>query len=124
MTAAKLTGIAPQLVVADVVRSAKFYRDVFGFSTINYFGDPPAYAMVNRDGFEVHFGRADGGDVNKNREIRAATPDFLIWVSGIEDYYEELRANGAAFVQQIVQRSYGREFIAIDCDGHQMMVVE
>ncbi|MEZ5345171.1 MAG: hypothetical protein R2681_06385 [Pyrinomonadaceae bacterium] len=124
MEKAKFIGIAPQIVVDDVVKTAEYYRDVLGFSGINYFGDPPVYAMVSRDGFEVHFGKSDGGSVNTNESIRKGTPDFVIWVPEIDEYFDELKQNDADIIQEIARRSYGREFIVRDCDGHRMMIVD
>ncbi|HLF63180.1 MAG TPA: hypothetical protein VI603_05495 [Saprospiraceae bacterium] len=57
----KVIGIAPQVVVTDVVRTAEYYRDELGFSSIGYFLDPPLYAMAERDGFQIHFGKYDSG---------------------------------------------------------------
>ncbi len=124
MEKAKLIGIAPQLVVSDVVKTAEFYRDVLGFTILSYFSEPPVYAMVGRDGFEVHFGRSDGGAVQTNAAARKHSPDFVIWVPEIEKFYEEVSSRNADIAQGIVQRSYGREFIIRDCDGHQIMVVD
>ncbi|MEE1945183.1 VOC family protein [Pedobacter sp. KR3-3] len=59
MKKARLIGIAPQLVVNDVVKTAAYYGDVLGFNLIGYFLDPPVYAMVERDGFQLHFAKAD-----------------------------------------------------------------
>jgi hypothetical protein len=56
---AKIIGTAPQLVVEDVIKTAEYYRDKLGFAIIDYFLDPPVYAMVHRDGFQIHFGKSD-----------------------------------------------------------------
>jgi len=53
----RLIGIGPQLVVTDVIKTAEYYRDVLAFTIIDYFLDPPVYAMVQRDGMQVHFGK-------------------------------------------------------------------
>jgi hypothetical protein len=36
----------------------------WAFSLLSYFGEPPVYAMVIRNGFEIHFGKADGQAIN------------------------------------------------------------
>ena len=56
---AKVTGVAPQLIVPDVVQTAEYYRDIFGFVIIGYALQPPVYAMVQRDGFQIHFAKGD-----------------------------------------------------------------
>src|SRR6476660_2374420 len=122
MEKAKVIGIAPTLVVPDVVRTAEYYRDVLGFSIIGYFADPPEYAMVGRDGFQVHFGKSPDGMTQSNETLRKDLLDFIIWVPEIEVFYNEVKANGANIFQEITWRSYGREFLIRDCDGHRIMV--
>jgi hypothetical protein len=56
---ARIIGIAPQLVVPGVATTAEYYRDALGFSIIGYFLDSLVYAMVQRDGPQLHFGKAD-----------------------------------------------------------------
>jgi hypothetical protein len=43
-------GIAPQLVVPNVVATAEYYRDVLGFVINGYYLDPPVYTIVERNG--------------------------------------------------------------------------
>jgi len=120
---AKIIGIAPQLVVEDVVKTAEYYRDVLGFRIIGYFLDPPVYAMVERDGFQIHFGKSDAGSVHINENIRKGIADVIIWVPEIDGFYEELVSKNADIAEGIVQRIYGsREFVIRDCDGHKILV--
>jgi catechol 2,3-dioxygenase-like lactoylglutathione lyase family enzyme len=44
----RLTGISPVLVVADLDRSVKFFRDGLGFECRVY-GEPPNFAVAVRD---------------------------------------------------------------------------
>ncbi|MGB4850227.1 MAG: VOC family protein [Saprospiraceae bacterium] len=125
MPVPKLIGIAPQLVVRDVVKTAEYYRDILGFTIIDYFLDPPVYAMVQRDGFRIHFGKSNIDSIQINEEIRKGTSDFIIWVPEIDSFYSELIAKGADIIGGIVKRIYGgREFVIRDCDGHQILVGE
>lgn len=123
MKKAQLIGIAPQLVVKDVVKTAEYYRDVLGFSTIGYFLDPPVYAMVERDGFQVHFAKSDTDAFPINEQFRKISADLIIWVPEIDLFFEEVKSKNAEIVEGIVQRAYGsREFIIKDCDGHKILV--
>lgn len=123
MKKAQLIGIAPQLVVKDVVKTAEYYRDVLGFSTIGYFLDPPVYAMVERDGFQVHFAKSDTESFPINEQFRKISADLIIWVPEIDLFFEEVKSKNAEIVEGIVQRVYGsREFIIKDCDGHKILV--
>ena len=120
----KLFGIAPQLVVKDAVKTAEYYKDVLGFRIIDYFHNPPVYAMVERDGFQIHFAQADTETLNTNEKLRKETTDFVIWVPEIDSFFEELTSKNANIVQEIVSRSYGREFIIQDCNGYKIMVCD
>ncbi|MCB0544190.1 MAG: VOC family protein [Saprospiraceae bacterium] len=123
MEKAKLIGIAPQLVVKDVVKTAEYYRDVLGFRLINYVLDPPVYAMMERDGFQVHFGQADGDIIKANDQFRKIAHDFIIWAPEIDRFFEEVTGKGAEIVEGITTRVYGsREFVIRDCDGHKILV--
>lgn len=122
---AQLIGIAPQLRVPDVVKTAEYYINVLGFSLIGYFPDPPVYAMVQRDGFQIHFGKINGDAlVHTNKVPGSEVTDFVIWVPEIELFYNEVKAAGANIIQDIVQRSYGRELLISDCDGHVILVAD
>lgn len=101
-----LAGIGPRVVVNDARKVST------------------AYVMLERDGFQIHFGGAEAINVYINDDIRCGTPDFLIWVPEIEAFYEEVTAKGAKIRQEIMQRPYGREFIIEDCDGHWLHVCD
>lgn len=70
VTRAILTNIAPQFVVHDVVKTAEYYRDKLGFTILGYFVDPSVYAIVARNGMEIHFGIADGDEIKLNESVR------------------------------------------------------
>lgn len=116
---ARFTAIAPTFVVSDVVKTAEYYRDVLGFTKINYFADPPVYAMVRRDSAEIHFGKPDSDQVSESvREIRKVGCDVYIWVSDIHGLFEELRASGANIIEGPVKRIYESiEVVIEDCNG-------
>lgn len=120
---AKLYGIAPQLIVPDVVKTVNYYRDVLGFNILGYFMDPPVYAMVERDGFQLHFGKADTAHFKTNADFRKINTDFIIWVPEIDQFFEEVKAKHAEIVEGIVTRIYGsREFVIKDCNGFRITV--
>ena len=118
-----LFGIAPQLVVPDVKRTAEYYRDVLGFNIIGLVADPPVYGMVERDGIQVHFGESDSPQIKMNRDFRSISHDYMIWVPEIDAFYDELNSNRVKILEEIVLRPYGsREFVFEDCDGHRILV--
>lgn len=50
----RLHGAAPVFVVADVLRSVEYYRDMLGFHTEFLCGQPTFYAGVERDNVLIH----------------------------------------------------------------------
>jgi len=112
-----LKSIAPQLVVADVVATAEYYRDVLGFKVLGYFAEPPVYSMVARDGVEMHFGKAEAAGTS-NSIVRSGSFDVYIWVSDINAIFEELTASGADILEGPVKRIYeSTEVVVKDCNG-------
>jgi catechol 2,3-dioxygenase-like lactoylglutathione lyase family enzyme len=54
----RFTGSSPVLLVADVDRSAEYYRDRLGFSC-ELHGDPPDFLVARRDDAIVLMARCD-----------------------------------------------------------------
>jgi predicted enzyme related to lactoylglutathione lyase len=118
---AELKSVAPQLVVTDVVKTAEYYRDVLGFTILGYFGEPPIYSIVRREGVEIHFGRGETGGVS-NRSVRSGSFDLYIWVSDIEAIFKELTAKGADIIEGPVRRVYESvEVVVNDCNGYSLV---
>ncbi len=112
-----LKSIAPQLVVPDVVETAEYYRDVFGFKILSYFAEPPVYSIVARDGVEIHFGKAEAAGAS-NSTVRSGSFDVYIWVSDVAAIFDELTASGAEILEGPVKRIYeSTEVVVRDCNG-------
>ena len=117
----RLKGIAPQFVVADVVRAAEHYRDALGFTIVDYFGDPPVFAIVRRDGVEIHLGKRDTGNTVPNRTVCGDGLDAYIWVEDLDALTHDLRARRAKILEGPVSRKYGmRELIVEDDSGYRL----
>ena len=115
----RFKALVPQLVVPDVVKAAEFYRDKFGFELIDYFLDPPVYAMLRRDEVEIHFGKGDGDEIKTNESLRRGLGhDIYIIVSDIEGVFRELSDAGVEIVEGPIKRIYGStEVVTKDCYG-------
>ena len=50
---AKLVSSAPVLLVRDVNAAAEHYRDAMGFRFDRFYGDPPSFVILGRDGLHV-----------------------------------------------------------------------
>ena len=107
--------------MANVVRAAEHYRDALGFTIADYFGDPPVFAIVSRDGVEIHLGKRDTGSIVPNRTVRGDGLDAYIWVEDLDVLGHELQARGARILEGPVTRSYGmRELIVEDDNGYRL----
>ena len=123
---AKLKQIAPQFVVPDVVKTAEYYRDFLGFKILGFFSDPPVYAMVARDGVEIHFGSADGDEIKVNESVRKGLgTDAYIFVSDVQKLYEEFLERSVNITEGPVKRIYNCTEITVkDCNGFQLVFGE
>jgi uncharacterized glyoxalase superfamily protein PhnB len=121
---AKIIGIAPQLVVNDVLATANYYCEILGFKLIGGIFDPPVYSMVERDGFQIHFGKADQDEFVSNTNFRKIAVDFMLWVPEIDSFFQEVRTKNAEIIQEIKQKPYGREFLIKDLNGYIVGIVD
>ena len=117
------TGIAPQFVVNDVVKTAEFYRDKLGFELLGYFLDPPVFAMVRRNSAEIHIGKADGDHTQINETVRRGLgTDAYIFVTNVQALYEEFLEKGVEITEGPTKRPYNCVEITVkDCNGFQLV---
>jgi catechol 2,3-dioxygenase-like lactoylglutathione lyase family enzyme len=113
---ARFLSVEPQFRVADVVKTAEFYRDVLGFRLEGYFGNPPVFTQVTRDGVTIQLGRSSD-------ETRATPPpdgiayNAYIWVDDVDALSREFRSKGADIIEEPVDRIYKcRELVVRDCN--------
>lgn len=124
MKKAQFRTIAPQFVVADVRRTAEWYRDNLGFEILGYFfEEPPVYCITRRGNVEIHFGRSDTGAMRSNAALRSGLGnDAYIFVDDVVALHQELLAGGVEIVEGPVTRIYDCVEITIrDCNG--MLIV-
>jgi uncharacterized glyoxalase superfamily protein PhnB len=120
----RMTGIAPQFLVADVVKAAEHYRDRLGFRIIGYFfEDPPVFAMVGRDDKIIMLSLTTDGTTGarggSNRAHKAEAIDAYLWVDDADALYAEFRQSQADIVMAPTLRIYGMKEIEVrDLDGY------
>jgi uncharacterized glyoxalase superfamily protein PhnB len=74
------------------------------------------FGIVQRDGIQVFFNRADAGSIRTDR-VRGGY-DVYLRVSGLDALVAELRARGADIMDGPEERIYGqRELVVRDCNG-------
>ena len=116
----RLTGIAPEFLVADVVKAAEHYRDRLGFTIVGYFfEDPPVFAMVGRDDKIIMLSLMEGGRGGSNRDFKRDAIDAYLWVDDVDALYTEFRQKQADIVLPPTLRVYGmKKFEVRDLDGY------
>jgi len=84
------------------------------------------FAIVRRDGAEIHFGKSDTGQVKINNSFRKGLgTDAYIFISDVIALHEELKSLGANIVEGPVERPYGRtEITVVDENGYQIVFGE
>jgi hypothetical protein len=117
---ARFQGVNPHFVVGNVVATAEYYRDVFGFKILGVYFEPPVFAMVGRDDVVIQFGRVDSGEtVAPNRKRREEALDAYVWVDDVDALYTELKAKGAKILEGPVLRFYKcYELVVEDLNGY------
>lgn len=121
MEQAKIIGSAPQLLVPDVAATTQYYVDKLGFSLIGLVAEPPVYGMVVRDGYQVHFAKAE--KAVPNVQLKADAFDFILWIPEIDAFYNELKHRGATIIREIELKPYcSREFVIEDNNGYRILI--
>ena len=118
--APKLIGSAPVLLVADVVKAANHYRDQLGFTYDRFWGEPPGFCMVKRDGFILMLAQvpADARLVPHWRVVDKMWNAYF-WCDDVEALHAEFVRRGARIDYGLGIKPYGiKEFGIQDLDGH------
>ena len=116
MTPARLTSLAPQLLVDDLARSMSYYRKL-GFT----FGDPWGgfYAIGTRDGLELHLKEAPKHAAERQHRRAHEHLDVAAGVDGIEAFYAHCVAEGIAVLKPLAATAWGtKDFYVEDPDGY------
>ena len=117
---AQLTACAPILLVRDIVAAANHYRDAMGFHYERFWGDPPNFVILKRDGLSVMLRQADDPrHVIPYWTVADGLWNIYFWVSDVEALHAEFVARGAKIDYGLCDQPYGcREFGTQDLDGH------
>lgn len=117
-TVPSLTRAVPVLPVADVTRSAEFFRDTLGFSIDFLHGMPPFYGAVSRDGATLHLKFVHAPVLSIGADDRGFISAF-IHVEHVKALYAEYVSAGAVLDQKLQKEAWGgRDFIVRDPDGN------
>lgn len=115
----RLTGSSAVLLVADIERSAEYYRDRLGF-TCELHGDPPDFIVAKRDDVIILMALCDDAErIVPNWRIVDNVWNVYIRVDDVEAIYAELQRRGAPIDYTLYDAPSGfREFGVQDPDAH------
>jgi|SRR5215204_6519961 len=124
----KLSDVTPNLIVADMDRSASFYKDVLGFSIVTTVPEAPpfVFAWMQRDGVNVFLNSLEGMEDDiaglTSREIGGTATMFFTLerndAGGIDEFFKDISSR-ARVVMGLKDQFYGmREFGVEDPDGY------
>lgn len=120
MSAPKIIGSAPILLVKNVVASADYYRDQVGFTINGMWGEPPSFCILERDGFCLMLSCVDRDDaIRPHHKVVDSMWNVYFWVNDVEAIFQELQKRGAKIDYALCVQPYGcREFGIQDIDGY------
>lgn len=113
---------APYFIVDDVVTTAHFYRDTLGFRFERFWGEPPCFTIMFRNGAAVMLSQLERSGLMRPNSV--ADPDggawdAYIWIDDANALYAEFGQKGVTITQPICDQPYGcREFTIRDCNGY------
>ena len=117
--------VAPYFIVDDVVASANDYRDRLGFQYDRFWGEPPCFCMVSRNGVVIMLSQSE--TVGVIRPNGRADPeakdawDAYVWVDDADALYAEFVSNGANIARGLCDQPYGcRDFDVLDFNGYRL----
>ena len=120
--------VSPILGVANVRRSAEYWRDVLGFSLDpddGIFAPMPTepegvYGIVKRGGVWVHF-QVRRGAAPPLADRPSHERDLYLYVNRIDELHDNLVGRGAKIVQPPTVARFGiLELVVEDPDGHRI----
>jgi catechol 2,3-dioxygenase-like lactoylglutathione lyase family enzyme len=112
----RVTSFAPQFLVDDLERSIAYYRKI-GFT----FGEAweGFYAIGSLDGLELHLKEAPKNQAERRHRRDNEHLDASAGVDGVEAFYEQCVANGAAILKPLRSTAWGtKDFYIEDPDGY------
>ena len=114
-----ITSHSPILLVKDVMESVKWYSEKCGFGDESIYGEPPNFAIIQRDGNHLMFAQCDENKIVPNWKLVEKTSNVYFWTDNAEELYKEFRESGATIDWDLCIQPYGvKEFGINDPDGY------
>jgi predicted enzyme related to lactoylglutathione lyase len=116
----KFLAVFPKLLVREVGTSLIFYEQALGFSS-STFGDPPVFAIVERDGVGIQLKKGQP----RPRLDESEAWDVYLEVRGLDALILDLRNRGVRIMRGPAKQEYGMtEIDILDPDGYVICLAE
>jgi uncharacterized glyoxalase superfamily protein PhnB len=117
--------IAPYFFVEDVVRTANWYRDALGFNYERFWGEPPSFCMVHRNGVVIMLSQACSPKMMRPNHVAGPEPDdawdAYLWIDDADALFDEFQEKRVKIVRGLCDQDYGcRDFDVEDCNGYRL----
>ena len=116
--------IAPYLIVDDVVATANYYRDKLGFRYERFWGEPPCFCMVRRNGVVIMLSQLERtGVMRPNRLVdpEKGAWDAYVWIDDADALHAEYKSKGVKIARDVCDQPYGcRDFDVEDWNGYRL----
>lgn len=116
--------VAPFLLVDDVFASAEYYRDKLGFAFDAFFGQPPAFVILQRNTTRLMLRQVTASarpGARSNTQLLEHALDMYFWVSDVDALAAEFRQRGADIIEGPYDSDGGpgrRELLVRDLNGY------
>jgi catechol 2,3-dioxygenase-like lactoylglutathione lyase family enzyme len=119
---ATIVSAEPQLLVTDIERSCKFFREKLSFTLIFSYGRPPYYAQVGRDAARLNLRCVEPSVIESTVREREELLSVSITVATAEEIkllFLEFQSAGVAFHQTLKKQPWdAKNFVVKDPDGN------
>jgi catechol 2,3-dioxygenase-like lactoylglutathione lyase family enzyme len=120
----RLQSMTPLLVVSDLQRAIDFYQRRLGFADPSVWGEPPCFAMLTRDGFELMLSLAED-PAHARPNGASGVWEIYLRVADVAAEMAALKSAGVPIDKgPTVQLYEMREIEIVDPDGHRICVAE
>jgi catechol 2,3-dioxygenase-like lactoylglutathione lyase family enzyme len=120
----KVLTSTPSIVVSNLEKSLEFYRGKLGFGDPGVWGEPPCFAMLNRNGFDLMLTLAENESL-----VRPNGPhgiwDLYLGIADVAAEAEALQSAGVKLERGPEDAFYGmREIEVLDPDGYRICLAQ
>src|SRR5947208_12401211 len=104
----KITDSAPILFCRDVLASANYFRDAVGFTYDRFFGEPPSFCILHRDGHYLMLKQVPTGTtITPYWQVCEKLWNVYFWVDDADALYAQMKTAGARMDYGPCTQPYG-----------------